>query len=104
VLAELFHLVGDSRREMEAAWRFVRSGAVKLATIDDAELPDLQALMLRYSGRPMDCADATLVYIAKREGLSTVFTVDRADFETYRIEGRRRFRLIPADRPQVRVA
>src|SRR5579863_3376872 len=25
VLTELFHLVGDSRREMEAAWRFVRS-------------------------------------------------------------------------------
>lgn len=99
VLAELFHLVGDSRREVDAAWRFVRSGALKLAALDDTELPDLQALMLRYWDRPMDFADATLVYLAQREGLSTVFTVDRADFETYRIEGRQRFRLIPTDGP-----
>ena len=28
VLTELFHLVGDSREEVEAAWKFVRSGAL----------------------------------------------------------------------------
>jgi predicted nucleic acid-binding protein len=84
---------------VDAAWRFVRSGALKLAALDDTELPDLQALMLRYWDRPLDFADATLVYLAQREGLSTVFTVDRADFETYRIEGRQRFRLIPTDGP-----
>jgi hypothetical protein len=44
-------------------------------------------------------ADATLVYLARREALSTIFTVDHADFETYRIEGRRRFRVLPAQRP-----
>jgi len=55
--------------------------------------------MLRYWDRPMDFADATLVYLAKREALSTVFKVDHADFETYRIEGRRRFRVIPTNRP-----
>jgi hypothetical protein len=40
----------------------------------------------------MDFADATLVYLAGLETLSTVFTVDQADFETYQIDGRRRFR------------
>ena len=99
VLTELFHLVGDSSREMEAAWKFVRSGALKLATIEHAELLQLQALMLRYCDRPMDFADATLVYLAKREGLATIFTVDRADFEVYRIEGRRRFRILPTGEP-----
>jgi uncharacterized protein len=82
VLTELFHLVGDSRHEMEAAWRFVRSGAIVLAPIEDSELSQVQALMSRYSDRPMDFADATLVYLAKRETLSTVFTVDHADFDT----------------------
>jgi predicted nucleic acid-binding protein len=84
---------------MEAAWRFVRSGAIVLAAIEDSELPHLQALMSRYADRPMDFADATLVYLAKREALETIFTVDRADFDTYRIEGRRRFRVLPASRP-----
>ena len=99
VLTELFHLVGDSRLEMETAWRFVRSGAIALASIEDSELSQLHTLMSRYWDRPMDFADATLVHLAKRESLSTVFTVDYADFETYRIEGRRRFRIFPVDRP-----
>ena len=99
VLTELFHLVGDVRAEMEAAWKFVRSGALVLATIEDAELSEVRALMSRYWDRPMDFADATLVYLARRESLSTVLTVDHADFETYRVEGRRRFRILPATRP-----
>jgi uncharacterized protein len=99
VLTELFHLVGGSRHEMEAAWKFLRSGAVIMAVIDDSELSELHALMLRYWDHRMDVADATLVYLAKRHGLSTVFTVDRSDFETYRIEGRRRFRVLPESRP-----
>ena len=96
VLTELFHLIGDSTHEMEAAWRLVRSGAVVLLAIEHAELDAMHALMSRYADRPMDFADATLVYLAKREGLSTIFTVDHDDFETYRIEGRRRFRVVPA--------
>jgi predicted nucleic acid-binding protein len=99
VLTELFHLVGDRRHEVESAWKFVRSGAIVLAAIEDSELPQIHALMSRYADRPMDFADATLVYLAKREALSTIFTVDHADFDTYRIEGRRRFRVLPASRP-----
>jgi predicted nucleic acid-binding protein len=99
VLTELFHLVGDSRHEIEAAWRLVRSGAIVLAAIEDSELSQIQTLMSRYADRPMDFAHATLVYLAKREALSTIFTVDHADFDTYRIEGRRRFRVLPASRP-----
>jgi predicted nucleic acid-binding protein len=83
---------------MEAAWSLVRTGAIALATIEDSELTHLRTLMSRYWDRPMDFADATLVYLAKRESLSTILTVDHADFDTYRIEGRRRFRVLPVKR------
>ena len=43
----------------------------------------------------MDFADATLVHLAHREALTEIFTIDHDDFETYRIEGRRRFRVVP---------
>jgi hypothetical protein len=99
VLTELFHLVGDSRAEMEAAWKFVRSGAVVVGAIENAELTHLHGLMSRYWDRPMDFADATLVYLAKRESLSMILTVDQADFATYRIEGKRQFRVVPGKRP-----
>ena len=42
VLAEIFHLVGENRHEMEIAWEFVRSGALRLAVIEDSELPDIR--------------------------------------------------------------
>ncbi len=94
VLAELFHLLDDSKQEA-AAWALLRSGAVTLLPIGDEDLPDLQALMDQYRDRPMDFADATLVHLARREGLTTIFTIDNDDFETYRIEGKRRFRIVP---------
>jgi len=55
--------------------------------------------MVRYRDRPMDFADATLVHLAERESLTSVFTVDHDDFETYRIGGRRRFRVVPLRPP-----
>jgi predicted nucleic acid-binding protein len=95
VLAELFHLVGDRNREVRAAWKFVRSGALTISQMTDADLPSLDSLMHQYRDRPMDFADATLVRIAERESLSLILTIDHNDFETYRIQGRRRFRIVP---------
>ena len=99
VLTELFHLLGGSRTEMEAGWKFVRSGAVVLGALENEELAHVHALMSRYWDRPMDFADATLVYLARRESLTVILTVDHADFQTYRIEGKRRFRILPAGQP-----
>jgi len=52
VLTELFHLVGDSRAEMDSTWKFIRSGALILGTIEDAELPQLRKSMSRYWDQP----------------------------------------------------
>jgi predicted nucleic acid-binding protein len=95
VLAELFHLL-DKPQEVDAAWGLLLSGAIIVLPIAEEDLPDLEALMRRYRDRLMDFADASLVHLARRESLVTVFTVDHNDFETYRIEGKRRFRILPA--------
>ena len=84
---------------MDVAWSFVQSGAIVLHTIADAELPEIHTLMSRYWDRPMDFADATLVCLARRESINTIVTVDHSDFEIYRIEGRRKFRIVPSRRP-----
>src|SRR5262249_40949928 len=79
VLAEVFHLLEDNPRELAAAWGFLRSGAVTVLPIEDGDLPDLEALMERYRDRPMDFADATLVPLARRESLTTIFSIDHDD-------------------------
>jgi predicted nucleic acid-binding protein len=95
VLTELFHLVRNQPRQRVMAWDFVRSAVVTVLAIDDEDLPALEELMRRYADRPMDFADATLVHLARREQLNLVFTIDHDDFEAYRIDGRRPFRIVP---------
>ncbi len=70
-----------------------------LAPIQDSELHHVHTLMSRYADRPMDFADATLVYLATRESVETILTVDQTDFSVYRIGAKRRFRILPVDRP-----
>jgi len=94
VLTELFHLVRHTR--LEAAWNFVRSGALTVSSMDNDDLSALHDLMAQYRDRPMDFADATLVHLAARESLSVILTVDHDDFETYRIGGKKRFMVLPA--------
>ncbi len=92
VLAELFHLLAPY--EYAAAFRFLRSGAVSTLVIGDEDLSSIESLMVKYHDRPMDFADATLVHLARREKLKTIFSVDD-DFLIYRIEGRKRFLVLP---------
>lgn len=99
VLTELFHMAGENRAKKQSAWKLLRTGVIVLATIEHSELPHIEALMSRYSDRPMDFADATLVYLAQRESLEAIFTVDQTDFSIYRIGRKRSFRIIPSHRP-----
>jgi len=99
VLTEVFHLIRRSRTEMEAVWTLFHSGVIVLATIDNSELHRIQALMSRYKDLPMDFADATLVYLGERESITAVFTLDQNDFAVYRIAGKRRFHILPVERP-----
>ena len=98
VLAETFHLIGKRDRLAENAWRLFTSDAVRVVSIDDADLPSLEALMTKYADRPMDFADATLVHLAERESTNVIFTIDHNDFETYRVHGRA-FEITPSRTP-----
>ena len=55
----------------------------------------MRALMRKYRDLPMDLADASLVAVAEREGISKVFTLDRRDFGVYRLAKGGRFSVIP---------
>jgi predicted nucleic acid-binding protein len=80
-------------------WQLFEPGIIVLASIEHSELSDIKALMFRYSDRPMDFADAALVHLATRESIHVIFTVDQADFSVYRIGGKRRFQVLPIERP-----
>ncbi len=70
-----------------------------IAALTPEDLPGLAALIRKYSDRPMDLADASLVWLANRTGISDIITLDRADFSVYRTAKRKAFRNLMAVRP-----
>ena len=67
-------------------------GLVTIAALEPADLPGLATMMRKYSDRPMDLADASLVWLANKTGVTDIITIDRADFAVYRTNKRRAFR------------
>jgi predicted nucleic acid-binding protein len=92
---EAMYLLRGAERSEAALWGMLDSGGLDFATLGSEDAPQLRALMERYRDQPMDLADAALVRIAERDGLNQIFTVDRRNFETYRINRRRRFVILP---------
>ena len=94
-LVEALHLLGDLPRAQDALWEMLTRGAVRLLPLGLDDVPRMRELMRKYADRPMDTADAALVAIAEREGIRTIFTIDRRDFLVYRLHGRVRPTVIP---------
>jgi predicted nucleic acid-binding protein len=94
VITEATHLLAFSNRAQLSMLEFVARGALTIAEFGGGDVAKAAALMARYADLPMDFADATLLVLAERLKLETVFTLDRRDFTIYRI-GRKRLRLVP---------
>lgn len=87
------------RHEPSAIQRLLRSadiGFLQIASLE-ADAPEWLAKFLRrYRKLGAQIADGCLVYLAERENIETVFTLDRRDFSVYRFQRNRSFRLLPA--------
>lgn len=93
-LVEAMYLL-DTWREQAALWSMVEAGPIALARLHNEDAGRLRELMARYRDLPMDLADAALVHVAERDGYRRIFTLDRRDFEVYRVAGRERFTILP---------
>jgi len=93
---EVIYLLDTPRKASArvALWTMVDDGRLVLADIDESMRRRSRALMEQYEDLPMDLADATLVALAEREQVSTVFSVD-TDFDVYSLPGKKRFERFP---------
>ncbi len=71
------------------------SGFLELLPLAGTEASAIAEVMREYEDVGPQLADAALVYLAEREGIDTVFTLDRRDFGIYRSTTKRWFRIVP---------
>jgi uncharacterized protein len=94
VLTEAFHMLGPGSIGSDRLREFVMKEGLSVWWFDPASLARAFELMDVYSDHPMDLADASLVVAAEASGTRKVFTVDRRDFEVYRVRrGHRHYAL-----------
>ncbi len=84
VLTEAFHLLDPASRGSAALREFVTARGLTPWYLGEATLSRALELMAQYADHPMDLADASLVAAAESLRCTTVFTLDRGDFSTYR--------------------
>jgi len=99
--AEAMYLLGEAGgwKGQAALWSLEDRGDLEIAEQSPEDRQRMRAFMEKYSDRPMDLADASLVVLAESRGLRDIFTLDHADFRTYRLHRRQTFRLWPQDFP-----
>jgi len=68
---------------------------LELASLDQTDLPGIAAILARYKSLRIQLADASLVHLANRERIDTVFTLDRRDFGVLRLAHGKKLRIIP---------
>jgi uncharacterized protein len=67
----------------------------ELLPLGEADLFGIATILAKYQGLRIQLADASLVHLANREGIETVFTLDRRDFGVLRLARGKKFRVIP---------
>jgi predicted nucleic acid-binding protein len=70
-------------------------GFLELLPLAGAEASAIADVMKEYQDLRPQLADAALVYLASRESIDTIFTLDRRDFGVYRSAHQRAFRIVP---------
>lgn len=83
VVTEVTHMLDFNLQVQIDFLKWCEIGGVTLFEISQDELCDIRVMIEKYSDVPMDLADATLMYIANKEKLKNIISID-SDFDIYR--------------------
>ena len=86
VLTEAFHMLRPNSTGSDRLREFIEKGGLSVWFFDRTALTRAFELMEGYADQSMDLADASLVVAAESLGTRKVFTIDRRDFEIYRVK------------------
>ncbi len=95
VITEAAWLLRKWPRAVQQLLRSIDGELLEVLPLAGREGNEVSALMKRYEEIRPQVADASLIYLANREQIDTIFTLDRRDFSIYRSGRRRPFRILP---------
>lgn len=95
VITEAAWLLRESPVSVRNMLGSLAIGFAEMLPLQGNEGKPIRDIIDKYSNLRPDLADATLIYLAERENIDTIFTLDRRDFSVYRSSKNRAFNIIP---------
>ena len=92
VVTEVCHFLNAAGKAAFLTW--IKRGGLLVEPMSVVDLDALIALLSKYGDRDMDLADASLVWLADKSGIDEILTMDRKDFEVYRLSSGKPFRQV----------
>ena len=65
--------------------RWADGGGLNVVELHESALATLADWKEKYLDRPMDLADASLIWVAQQTGVLEILTIDLKDFSVYRL-------------------
>jgi len=96
VITEAAWLLRRDPNAIQQLLNSIDAGLFEMLTLTTADAKPISAIMKKYRDIRIQLADAALIHLAARDGVETVFTLDRRDFLLYRLPRGRRFRIVPS--------
>ena len=95
VITEAAWLLQSSPGAFERLLRSISDGIVEILPFAGKEASGVVQIMKQDGSLRPQFADAVLVYLAARENIRTIFTLDRRDFSVYRSGRKGALRIVP---------
>lgn len=83
VITEVTHMLDFNLNVQIDFLKWIELGAMTIYNIEQQELREIIRMMSKYTDVPMDLADSTLMYVAQKENIQNIVSID-SDFDIYR--------------------
>ncbi|MEA3229069.1 MAG: PIN domain-containing protein [Campylobacterota bacterium] len=83
VITEVSHMLDFHLKVQIDFLKWIEIGGIEIYNISQDEIANIRVMMEKYLDIPMDLADATLMYIADKEYIKNIVSID-SDFDIYR--------------------
>ena len=96
VLTEVAWLIRDQPKGLQSLWTLVETGLLRIADPPELCLAEMAHIQKRFPTLHLQLADMTLLLVAERDPLKTIFTLDQRDFTVIQKKSRGKLKLLPA--------
>lgn len=95
VLTEAHYLLRRDQKALKGLFRAFNGGLFTLEALSADALPWLEQFLTQYEDINPQIADASLMYLAEKKNIDTIFTLDYRDFSIYRFRNKKAPKILP---------